>query len=129
MFLVLSCSFRIAEISRSHLKHETRNSTPGQTSESGDAGKIEVAQRHCRHEQLAGFRRDRFSWTGEGLDPVENSQRALVKPKVLHCRHNRSILDEKRAVSRHTGQGEIGWIDRPDVPEVRNEYGSLCSLD
>src|SRR4029077_21250934 len=100
-----------------------------ETSESGDAGKVEVAERHRRHEKLAGFGRDRFSRVCEGRDPVEDSQRALVKSKVLHRRHDRSVLDEKRAISRHTGQGEIGRIDRPDVPEVRHEDGALRALD
>ena len=101
----------------------------GRISESGDAGKVEVVERHRRHEELAGFGRDRFSRIGEGRDPVEDSQRALVKPKVLHRRHDCSILDEKRAVSRHTGQGEISRIDRPNVPEVRHQDGALRALD
>jgi len=45
----------------------------GQTSESGDAGKVEVAERHRRREKLTGFGRDRFNWIGEGRDPVEDS--------------------------------------------------------
>ena len=101
----------------------------GRTSESGHAGKVEVAERHRRHEKLAGFGCDRFSRIGEGRDPVEHSQRALVKPKVIHRRHDRSIFDEKGAISRHTGQGKIGRVDRPDIPEVRHEDGALRMLN
>ena len=98
-------------------------------SESSDAGKVEVVERHRRHEELAGFGRARFSRVGERVNPVEDSQRALVKPKVLNRRDDLSILDEKRAVSRHTGQSEIGRIDRPDVPEVRHKDGALRVFD
>ena len=109
---------------------DSRLSAHGErTSESGDTGKIEVAERHRRHEKLAGFRRDRFSRIGKGLNPVEDPQRALVKPKILHRRRDRSILDEKRAVSGHTGQGKIGRIDRPDVPEIGHQDGALRVLD
>ena len=98
-------------------------------SESSDAGKIEVVERHRRHKKLAGFGCNRFSWLGERANPVEDSQRALVKPKVLDRRDDLPILDEKRAVSRHTGQREIGRIDRPDIPEVRHEDGALRVRD
>ena len=42
-------------------------------SESSDAGKVEVVERHRRHEELAGFGRDRFSRVGVGRDSVEDS--------------------------------------------------------
>ena len=98
-------------------------------SESSDAGKIEVVERHRRHKKLAGFGCNRFSRVGVGRDSVEDSQRALVKPKVLDRRDDLSILNKKRTVSRHTGQGEIGRIDHPDVPEVRHEDGAFRVRD
>ena len=100
-----------------------------QTLESGDTGKVEVAECHRRHEKLAGFGRDRFSRVGESLNSVEDSQRALVKPKVLHRRYDRSVLDEKRAVSRHASQGKVRRIDRSDVPEVCHEDRAPRAFD
>ena len=52
-----------------------------------------------------------------------------MKSKVLHGRHNLAIFDKERAVPRHTSEGEIGRIDRPDVPEVRHEDGALRMFD
>jgi len=93
-----------------------------------DAARL-VAERHRRHEKFACFGCDRFSRIGQGLNPVERPQRALVKAKILHCRNDRSLLNKKRAVSGHSGQSQIGRIDRSNVPEVRHEDGALRVFD
>ena len=64
--------------------HETLSVQGGHTLESGHTGKVEVVEYHRRHEQFAGFGRNRFRRIGEGCDPIEDLQRALMEPKILH---------------------------------------------
>ncbi len=98
-------------------------------SKSGDAREIKVPQNHCRHQELARFRGDRFGRFGEGFHLFEDAQGTLMEPEVSHSRCDLAIFYEERAVSRHPCQCQIRVIDRPDVPEIRDENGALALLD
>src|SRR5215471_9443855 len=98
-----------------------------------DGLEVEVARLDRRHHDggadVARLRRAHPDRAAHRLEVAEHDDRALIEAEVLHRMADPAVLDQEGAVARETGVEDRARIERPDVPEARDQDAALGGAD
>src|SRR6516164_10444260 len=94
-----------------------------------DGLEVEVARFDRRHHDggadVARLRRAHPYRAAHRLEVSQHGDRALIEAEVLNRMADPAVLDQEGAVAREAGVEDRARIERPDVPEARDQDTAL----